>query len=294
MFSVGIDGGGTHTRVAIVDERGEIVSRSTFGPFNISAIGEVNCRNRLREVFGSIGKMSDCRSVCIGGAGVSSDRLGGIIREELAAVGFAGKLRLCADFVIAKRGAMAGPGAILICGTGSVAYGVTGGGEELRVGGYGHLVDDGGSGYAIGRDGLMKTIRMLDGRLEKTGLADAVLAEIGGTGIQSILDYVYYSGRDKSAVAALTKSVLKCAEDGDPVAMDILKTECEELALIVSAVSRKMGGERFRLSLFGGLLENDTVYRRITEERLSAYAEIIKPEHDALYGAAKLAYEACD
>lgn len=294
MFSVGIDGGGTHTRVAIVDERGEIVSRNQFGPFNISAIGEKNCRDRLREVFGAIGRMKECRSMCIGGAGVSSDKLGGIIREELSAVGFEGRLRLCADFVIAKRGAMAGPGAILICGTGSVAYGITDAGEEIRVGGYGHLVDDGGSGYAIGRDGLMKTIRMLDGRLERTGLADAVLAEIGGSGIQSILDYVYYSGRDKSSVAALTRTVLRSAEDGDPAAVDILTAECEELALIVSAFAGRMNGQRFRLSLFGGLLENDTIYRRIVEKRLSEYAEIIPPEHDALYGAARLAFEARD
>ena len=40
MFVVGIDGGGTKTRVAVCASDGTLLHRETLGAFNLSAIGE--------------------------------------------------------------------------------------------------------------------------------------------------------------------------------------------------------------------------------------------------------------
>ncbi|MEI3429504.1 MAG: hypothetical protein V8Q82_09890 [Christensenellales bacterium] len=61
--------------------------------------------------------LADCAALCIGGAGVSSPKARQLLEASLAQRGFAGALMLCSDFEIALRGAMDGPGCILIAGT---------------------------------------------------------------------------------------------------------------------------------------------------------------------------------
>ena len=46
MYVVGIDGGGTKTRVAVCDAAGAILRRETLGAFNLSDIGEDGFRRR--------------------------------------------------------------------------------------------------------------------------------------------------------------------------------------------------------------------------------------------------------
>ena len=47
MFVVGIDGGGTKTRVAVCASDGTLLHRETLGAFNLSAIGEDGFRRRV-------------------------------------------------------------------------------------------------------------------------------------------------------------------------------------------------------------------------------------------------------
>ena len=286
----GIDGGGTSTRLELRDDANRPVQRLTFGPFNISAVGEAGVRSVLRELCEAV----DVRAIdrlCVGGAGVSFAGLRELLLDELGAHGFAGGLTLCSDGEIALRGAMDGPGGILIAGTGSVAFGRNAAGESARVGGWGHLIDDVGSGYALGRDALAAAVQTGDGRMQAHALRAAVLEKIGGQGTPDILNYVYYSGRDKSAVAALASCVLACAAEGDEASREILSRNAAELTRIVRALAQRLCMERPRVALLGGLLQNDTPYAQVVRGQLAAVCEPAAPEHDALWGAAQLAYE---
>ena len=148
MFVLGIDGGGTHTRLELRDMNNCLLRREKFGPFNLNSIGEDGFRQLLRQVFEDCGGMQECARLCVGGAGVSNPRVYEVLKQELEATGFTGTWKLCGDQEIALRGAMDTPGLILIAGTGSICFGKNGAGETFRSGGYGHLIDDGGSGYA--------------------------------------------------------------------------------------------------------------------------------------------------
>ena len=105
MFVVGIDGGGTKTRVTVCASDGTLLHRETLGAFNLSAIGEDGFRRRVGEILTLCGDMRACGALCVGGAGASGAAMGEILRAELAAHGFAGKLLLCGDHEIALRGA---------------------------------------------------------------------------------------------------------------------------------------------------------------------------------------------
>ena len=190
MFIAGIDGGGTHTRIEVRDMDNQLVRRGEFGPFNINSIGEEAFRALLREVFAWCGGMKDCVRLCVGAAGISNPKVGEILREELVLAGFAGKWKLCGDQEIALRGAMDGPGAVIISGTGSICFGKNAAGQTARSGGFGHLIDDGGSGYALGRDVLACAVRAVDGRLEDTAILQAVCQKLG-SGPEGIVPFVY-------------------------------------------------------------------------------------------------------
>ena len=57
MFVVGIDGGGTKTRVAVCASDGTLLHRETLGAFNLSAIGEDGFRRRVGEILTLCGDM---------------------------------------------------------------------------------------------------------------------------------------------------------------------------------------------------------------------------------------------
>lgn len=293
MYVIGIDGGGTKTRVAVCAPDGTLLRRETLGAFNLSAIGEDGFRRRTEEILALCGDMRGCGAICVGGAGVSGAAAGEILRAELAAHGFAGKLLLCGDHEIALAGAMQTPGCVLIAGTGSVCYGKNAAGETFRCGGGGHIIDDPGSGYTLGRDALAAALRTEDGRLSENALHAAVMDAVGGHDIQGIFDFVYFSRRGKSDIAALAPLVLRCAEQGDAVSLAILRRGATELARLVSAVTGRLGlDKKSPCALAGGLLAENNIYRRTVCEALAPFCRPAKPEHGALFGAVQLALAA--
>lgn len=289
MYILGIDGGGTHTRAELRDERNTFLRRGMFGPFNLASIGESGFRLRLQEVFAWVGDMGQLLSICVGGAGSSGGAMGTVLQEELDAAGFSGKLTLCGDHEIALAGAIKGPGCILIAGTGSICCGRNAAGETVRCGGWGHLLDDGGSAYAIGRDALRAALFTMDGRLPDNVLHSAVMQRLSASDAADLVRYVYYEAAGKAEIAALAPLVLDTAEQGDPISLDILRSQAKELTSLVQAVLRRTNLQNPPIALLGGLLERDTIYRRLVEEQLSPIAQIISPAHDALWGAAEIA-----
>ncbi len=291
MFIAGIDGGGTHTRLEIRDEGNRLIRREEFGPFNLNSIGETAFRSLLREVFAACGGMKACAKICFGAAGISNPRVREILNQELENAGFTGKWTLCGDQEIALRGAMDEPGVAVIAGTGSICFGKNAAGETARSGGYGHLIDDGGSGYALGRDVLSGAVRQFDGRSRGTALLDAVYEKLGGSTPSDIISFVYSPETDKSAIAKFSHIALARAAEGDEEALEILNRGASELAALVGAVQEKLGLQGCPIALLGGLISEDNPYRRVVVDALSKLGRPIAPAHDALWGAAQMALE---
>lgn len=292
MFLVGIDGGGTSTKLELRDCENRLIRREKFGPFNINSIGEAAFRALLRQVFAACGDMSRCASFCVGAAGISNPKLREVMEQELARAGFAGKLTLVGDQQIALRGAMDTPGIALIAGTGSIAFGKNPAGETARSGGYGHLIDDGGSGYALGRDALSAIVRALDGRGEATMLTEKVFSLLDIRELSELVTFVYGKDTDKSKIAQVSLTAVECAGAGDAVSMALLHRGAKELAELVSAVQRRLNLHGCPIALLGGLLNFPNPYREIVARELETMGEPIEPAHDALWGAAQMAFEA--
>ena len=290
MFIAGIDGGGTHTRIELRDTENRLVRRGEFGPFNINAIGEAAFRALLGEIFDWCGAMEACSGLCVGAAGVSNPRAEQILREELERSGFRGRWYLCGDQEIALRGAMDGAGIVVIAGTGSVCFGKNTAGMAARSGGYGHLIDDGGSGYALGRDVLGCAVRCADGRIKNSGILQAVCDRLEG-GPEKIVPFVYDPGTQKADIARFARIALELAEQGDEAARSILHREAAELAKMVLAVQEQLDMPKCRIALLGGLLTSENPYRRAVADQLTYLGTVVPAKHDALWGAAQMAWE---
>ena len=293
MVIAGIDGGGTHTRLELRDEENRLLSRTEFGPFNLNAIGEAAFRRLLRQVFAAYGDMADCARLCVGGAGISNPAVGAILGQELERAGFSGMWKLCGDQEIALRGAMDGPGIAVIAGTGSICFGKNQAGQTARSGGFGHLIDDGGSGYALGRDVLSTAVQALDGRCPDTAILERVYHRLGREDPGAIVSFVYDETTDKAAIARFSSIALALAEEGNPTAQAILNRGAGELYALAAAVQRRLGLEGRPIALLGGLLSGENPYRRAVARKLAGLGTVIYPAHDALWGAAQMAWELC-
>lgn len=289
MFIAGIDGGGTHTRIELRDMENRLLRKGEFGPFNINSIGGAAFEALLREVFVWCGEMESCARLCIGAAGISNPQAGQILARELESAGFQGKWKLCGDQEIALRGAMDGAGVVLIAGTGSICFGKNAAGKTARSGGFGHLIDDGGSGYALGRDVIGCAVRCFDGRISHSGILQAVCGRLGS--VENIVPFVYAPETDKAAIAQFAAIALEQACQSDLEAWRILRREAGELAQMVAAVQGRLDMPQCRIALLGGLIASENPYRQAVVEALSGLGTVVAPEHDALWGAAQMAWE---
>jgi N-acetylglucosamine kinase-like BadF-type ATPase len=147
---------------------------------------------------------------------------------------------------------------ILISGTGSVLYYKNSTGKIIRTGGWGRLIDDTGSGYWIGREGLNLLVRFFDGRLEKTLLAELLRKKFGITE-KNILKKIYSEGIEIQNVA---ESVFDCAVAGDKECLNILKQAAEKLAGHFLTLPKT----KAKIALFGSILtEREQVKKFLSE-----------------------------
>ncbi|MFM8271047.1 MAG: N-acetylglucosamine kinase, partial [Gemmata sp.] len=187
-----------------------------------------------------------------------------VVRQWAARARLADRVDVCADAaLLLAAGTPAGWGVALVAGTGSMAFARAADGRNARSGGWGPLLGDEGSGYAIALAGLRAATRAADGRAPATPLIDKLLAAFGLSRPHDLVDAVY-RGNDRAVLAALAPVVMNAAEGGDPVASEILRDAAGELASAVSAAARALDlGSCFPVALAGGLLVSAPGYREL-------------------------------
>lgn len=300
-YILGVDGGGTKTRAVILQDRQECL-RAETGGINYNSYTKEQIRTHLNELAGKCQKAGfapkECMGIGVGAAGISNPEAVSFLKECLAECGFMCPVSIFGDHEAALRGGLLKePGILLIAGTGSICFAQNGAGEKKRVGGYGHLIDDGGSAYAVGRDILRAVVRARDGRKLRTELTEAVFERLGLRTIEDLVGYVYCPETGKKEIAQLATLLTEERIQRDACCREIAQTAAHELCeLIVPAAQwlkdiepEKEGN--YPVLLAGSVLENNVMIRTFWEE------EILKKQvpvymgqrkKDAAYGAASL------
>ena len=297
-YFCGWDGGGSKTEVLCADEEGRQIACRTLGPLNLNGAPEEKVSETIENAvnfMNSAGALDDCPSLVIGAAGVSNARVRTFLTDEIRRCGYSGRLTIVGDHEIALEGLISGPGAVLIAGTGSVCVGRDESGNRARAGGFGHLIDDGGSGYAIGRDILSAVVRAHDGRGCRTVLTDLTLEYLGASDMTDVTTWLYGPQTKKKDVAALAPLLNHALQENDAAAKEIALTAAKELAQMANAVWNTLGLREGQLALTGSIFEHYIVIRsevrRLCRE-LCPEMDVISPQRRASEGAVKLAMKA--
>ncbi len=154
--------------------------------------------------------------------------------------------------------------------------------------GWGSLLSDAGSGFAIGRAGLDAALREYDGRPGSAGLLEAARARFGD--IERLPEQIYSAPVPTRAVASFAADVARAAEAGDEYARTILADAARELAISACAAAGRLfePGEEVLVSYAGNVFEAAELvgapFRREVEARLPG-ASVVAPEGDPLAGA---------
>jgi glucosamine kinase len=296
---VGVDGGGSKTRVLVADERGTAIS-DVEGPGSAVRPGRTE---ESADVIAALVRdaLASCnmthvvpKVLCVGVAGVARDAERQAFWQALVSRELAEETVVHADATIALDDAFGdGPGVLLISGTGSVAVGRGPAGAVDRCGGWGPTFGDEGGGSWIGRRALSVVAASSDGREPDTSLTGAILtaAQVG-----EVRDLVAWAAAATPAqLAALAPAVMSVAEAGDLRANSLLSLAVEELALHVRTLARRLFGDEraaVPVALAGGLLVRGTALRKRLEHRLRSAvpgaqvrAEAVDPARGAVRGA---------
>ena len=206
-YYIGIDGGGTKTRAVLVNDNLNILSEEIGGPSNFLVFNIDKVADSLTELIFDICSKENLspdkiKTILLGTAGAG--RRDDAERLENAVIQTAKKkkiiinnFRVESDARIALEGAFAGkPGSILIAGTGSIMFGKDSQANIHRVGGFGRILGDEGSGFHIGRAGLSAVAKSFDGRNSGTLLTELVKKKFGFDSSTQLITEVYKNNFD--------------------------------------------------------------------------------------------------
>lgn len=302
----GVDGGGTRTRAALVDESGRVLGLGEAGPSNYGDVGLAGTQESIRLALSRAGcepqpgrGPQPLAGAFLGLGNVVSPADRATIRHLVCELGLAPADHVLVDhdIRIALAGGLAGrPGIVLIVGTGSACYGRRADGRSWRAGGWSYLLDDAGSGYFLGLQAMIATVRAADGRGAPTLVADRVLQRLGLSEADEIMRRLYHDGLSRAEIAALAPLTIDAAEQRDAVAAEIIKRGADELSLMVATVARRLefGLDPVMVTVTGGLATAGAAYvaplQAAIRRRLPA-VELVEPALPPVLGAALLALE---
>lgn len=251
MHYLGIDAGASATQWALINQSGVVISGVEAAMDG--HIYRAASKERMNEVTDRIAdqvKGFTVNGVYLGITGVLTD--GSI--EQLLKEKFDADATVVSDIELAYRANFSeGQGILLYAGTGSVAYAIDTNSGVHKIGGWGYLLGDEGAGYWIGREAIRQTLFTLESHdvINDGGLTQLILNNMDATDWDSIKEFVY--SQERSAIAALSRTVDTAANNGDTTAISILIAAAEHLVDLVHRVDGILRGSLLPVKFTGGI-----------------------------------------
>lgn len=289
---VGVDAGGSSLDCAI--ERDGVTNDVHGSAANARTEGIDRAAAQIAGAVRDGLKGGTFDALVVGAAGAGDTVIARALEAALRSYFPRGAIAVHDDAEIALRAAVPqGDGAVLIAGTGSIAYAHVGE-ETHRVGGYGYLLGDDGSGFAIGRAALAQMLRWYDGRTAHSELFDAIATRLQVADAQGLLGRIYGEPNMVASIAALAQLVLDRAGAGERVATKIVQNAAHELVDLVKSLVQhgQLGKHELPLVCSGGLFAGNSLLSYLVETRLLADMPLLqlhKPAPQPVRGALELA-----
>lgn len=300
-YFLGVDGGQSSTTALIADAAGAIVGRGVGGPCNHvgKAEGRARFEGAMNQCLAEACQMAGLaredlqfEAVCMGFSGGAEDK-DAYLRDAVRAARYV----ITTDAWIALAGATGGAaGVMTISGTGSIALGRNAAGKTQRVGGWGYVYGDEGSGFDITRQAMRAALRQAEGWGPPTRLHHLLLEAEGAPDANTLMHRFYTDAYPRVRVARLSRLVDQAAREGDPVALEILHNAAQQLATMAVVTRERLfaPAETAVISYVGGVFQSEIVrerYRMLVS--LEDGNQCVAPIHGPAEGALLEAYRAC-
>jgi N-acetylglucosamine kinase-like BadF-type ATPase len=296
--ALAVDAGQTEIRAALTGERGPRTATApgvlrlggVTGPDDVAA-------GLLAAVagLGALPEPAPPAGIGLSGFEAASEqdlrRVHELLRRELGLQ----RVAIASDGLTSLLGALGDrPGAVVAAGTGAVC--VARNRERMaKVDGWGSLLGDAGSGFAIGRAGLDAALRDLDGRGGSGALLRAAERRFGTAA--ELAERIHGAPVPTRAVASFAADVAREAAAGDEPAAAILREAGRELAISACAALERLfsSEDEAAVSYTGKVFQAGPVLLEPFAEELAERrpgTEVLEPAGDSLAGAALLAERA--
>jgi len=292
------DGGGSKTRLNVVDLKGNIVFDRIASGSNIASAGDTEFKNVIGGLFiEARTKLSlhdfDIDYIFLGlsGADLESDyaRLNYACKEIFGKL----KLKVMNDAWIILRSGLTEPyGAVCICGTGTNSAAMDRLGNMAILRSLGYTLGIYGGGLDIARDALHYAFRADELTFKDTILRLEIPKLLGKSDMDEVVGLFYPKNIiDKHSLGSITGLVDECALKGDEISLMILENVAKHVALQTSGVIRQLHLENEQIPVvIGGRVFTmkspqfiDTFTKTITN--IVPKAKIVIPKFTPVVGA---------
>jgi N-acetylmuramic acid 6-phosphate etherase len=271
MHVLGVDGGGTHTVALLAAvERGVVrsVGRGAAGPSNVKTVGPAaafaEVDRAVAQAFTAAGlTRARVGAVCLGLAGAGRTEDQDAVWAWARRTGLADVINVVGDVALPVALLPDGWGVVVVAGTGSCVWGRGPDGRTSRAGGWGPLLGDEGSAYALVVGALRLVARAADRHVSTSSLAERLLRRMQLTAPAQLISAVHGGGWDRARLATLAADVIRAADEGDSAAGELVSAHVRELTRHVASVVAALGlpPTGLAVALTGGLLLHVPTYR---------------------------------
>jgi len=247
-YVIGVDGGGTKTHYALSDSNGKLMSFIQGGPGNHEVCPD-GYKGVSKEIKGSIFKLlqqsrlkpEDIDYSIFGLAGVDTKRQQKELSKIICETGIRNFKVFNDAFLGIKAGSDKGYGVCNVNGTGTCCAGIDKNGDRLQVGGTGWIFGDEAGGAWISNVVIRKVYDSLYRCGQQTIMKEMLFEKLGINKEDEFVNAVYekvYS--DKVKRDDLSKIAFYAANEGDEVALELLRHSGREMAKSVIGVIRRL------------------------------------------------------
>jgi glucosamine kinase len=290
--ALAVDAGQTTIRAALVDDgRGR---RSALTPGVVRAQSGAGLEVVSEAVLAAVAELGPlpepppAAAIGLSGFEALSSEDVGLLADSFRRSARVESLAIASDGLTALLGAIGErDGVVVAAGTGTACL-ARRGERFAKVDGWGSLLSDAGSGFAIGRAGLDAALRAYDGRGGSAQLMEAVRERFGT--VEELPERIYSAPVPTRAVASFAAEVARVAEAGDDYARTILADAARELAISACAAAARLfePGDPFVVSYAGSVFHAGALitepFRQEVEARLPG-VPVVEPSGDPLAGA---------
>jgi N-acetylglucosamine kinase-like BadF-type ATPase len=297
-YLIGIDGGGTKTKMLCIDLSGRRVAKARvsgtyYRQDGISSVIKKLC-DGVDELTSEIDRSET--AICFGMPGYGETPEKDRAASEAIAKALApASVCFVNDANCAWAGAFAlNDGVNIVAGTGSIAFGRDRKGTTARCGGWSEFFSDEGSGYWLGKRALELFSKQSDGRLPKGPLYEGMRSHFRLETDYDIIDIVERNvARSRKNTATLQRVLLKAAKEGDASALSVYEEAVRELAAIALSVGSQLdfSGDKIPVSCTGGLFQIEDLILEPLKHQIEAKVDAVflPPMLPPCAGAALLA-----